>query len=94
MPIHQTEIYSELRNTKKELILKLNCDNCSPLAKPFIQEELKDIEEAIKKCEKGTFGTCEISGDIIPKKLLSIIPTLRSIEDSKTIDYFIRQSNK
>lgn len=94
MSMHQNEIYSELRKTREELLLKLQSTNCSPLAKPFIEEELRDIETTLNKLEKGTFGTCEISGEIIPDHLLSIVPTLKSLDDCKTIDYIIHHSNK
>jgi hypothetical protein len=94
MAMQQNEIYSELRKTREELVLKLKCTKCSPLAKPFIEEELKDIETTLNKLEKGTFGTCEISGEIIPDHLLSIVPTLKSLDDCKTIDYIIHHSYK
>ena len=32
------------------------------LVKPYIEGELKDIEAALQKLEKGTFGICEVSG--------------------------------
>ena len=50
------------------------------LLKPYIEGELKDIETALQKLEKGTFGTCEISGELIPEDLLTMVPTFKSIE--------------
>ncbi|MCQ6274022.1 hypothetical protein JMM81_03385 [Bacillus sp. V3B] len=87
------EIYSELRKTKEELVQRLKNKQCSPLVKPYIEGELKDIETALQKLETGTFGTCEISGELIPKELLTIIPTLKSIDDCKTVSYFIRKAS-
>lgn len=87
------EIYSELRKTKKELVHRLQNEKCSPLVKPYIEGELKDIEVALQKLETGTFGTCEISGELIPEDLLTVIPTLRSMDDCKTVSYFIRQAS-
>ena len=84
------EIYSELRKTKEELIQRLENENCSQLVKPYIEGELDDIETALKKLEFGTYGTCEISGEIMPKHLLSMVPTLKSIEDCKMMSYFFR----
>ena len=85
------EIYSELRKTKQELIQRLENENCSLLVKPYIEGELDDIETALKKLESGTFGTCEISGEIMPEHLLSMVPTLKSIEDCKMMSYFFRK---
>ena len=84
------EIYSELRKTKEELIQRLENENCSPLVKPYIEGELDDIETALKKLESGTYGTCEISGEIMPEHLLSMVPTLKSIDDCKMMSYFFR----
>ena len=85
------EIYSELRKTKEELIQRLENENCSQLVKPYIEGELDDIETALKKLETGTYGTCEISGEIMPEHLLSMVPTLKSIEDCKMMSYFFRK---
>ncbi len=84
------EIYSELRITKQELIDKIQ--TCSLLVKPFIEEELNDIETALKKLENGTYGTCEVSGELIPSELLYVVPTLKSMEDCKTLQYVMYQS--
>ena len=84
------EIYSELRKTKEELIQRLENENCSLLARPYIEGELDDIETALKKLESGTYGTCEISGEIMPEHLLSMVPTLKSMEDCKMMSYFFR----
>jgi hypothetical protein len=92
MDQQQNEIYSELRKTKRELIEKLEAGKCSPVIRPFIEGELKDIKTAIQKLENGTFGTCEISGELIPDDLLTIVPTLKSIDDCKTLQYLIRKS--
>lgn len=92
MDPQQIEIYSELRQTKQELLDKLQEGNGSPLIKPLIEAELTDIDAALQKLETGTYGTCEISGDLIPNDLLAIVPTLKSIEDCKTIHYVIHKS--
>jgi hypothetical protein len=86
------EIYTELRKTKQELMDKIQADSSSPLIKPFIEGELKDIEAALRKFEKGTFGACEVSGEMIPNNLLEIIPTLKSMEDCKTLQYVMNKS--
>ena len=61
------------------------------LVKPYIEGELDDIETALKKLDTGTYGTCEISGEIMPEYLLSMVPTLKSIEDCKMMSYFFRK---
>lgn len=35
---------------------------------------LKQIDRALEKMEEGTYGTCDISGDAIPKKRLEVMP--------------------
>ena len=95
MDQQQNEIYSELRKTKQELIENLEEEESrSPIIKSYIEGELKDIEAALQKLEKGTFGTCEVSGELIPEDLLTIVPTLKSIDDCKTLQYLIRKSTQ
>jgi RNA polymerase-binding transcription factor DksA len=95
MDQQQNEIYSELRKTKQELIENLEGGGKSlPIIKSYIEGELKDIEAALQKLEKGTFGTCEVSGELIPEDLLTIVPTLKSIDDCKTLQYLIRKSTQ
>lgn len=89
MDLNINEVYSELRITKEEIMKRLQNEQCSPLVRPFIESELKDIDKALSKINEGTFGTCEISGELIPEDLLSVIPTLKSMEDCKTVSYFI-----
>jgi hypothetical protein len=92
MNMNTNEIYSELRNTKQELLQRLEEHNCSPLVKPYIVGELEDIDKALDKLEAGTFGTCEISGELLPQDLLAMIPTLRSVKDCQTFRYFFRKA--
>ena len=95
MDQQQNEIYSELRKTKQELIENLEGGGkSSPIIKSYIEGELKDIEAALQKLAKGTFGTCEVSGELIPEDLLTIVPTLKSIDDCKTLQYLIRKSTQ
>lgn len=41
------------------------------------QEALYEIEQAIKRIEKGTYGICELTGKPIPKARLDAIPWAR-----------------
>jgi RNA polymerase-binding transcription factor DksA len=41
------------------------------------QDAIYEIEEALKRIEKGTYGTCELTGKNIPKARLDAIPWTR-----------------
>lgn len=41
------------------------------------QDAIYEIEEALKRIEKGTYGVCELSGKQIPKARLDAIPWTR-----------------
>jgi RNA polymerase-binding transcription factor DksA len=41
------------------------------------QDAVYEIEEALKRIEKGTYGTCELTGKPIPKARLGAIPWTR-----------------
>src|SRR5882672_8574686 len=41
------------------------------------QDAIYEIEEALKRIEKGTYGICELTGKPIPKVRLSAIPWTR-----------------
>jgi DnaK suppressor protein len=41
------------------------------------QDAIYEIEEALKRIEKGTFGVCELTGKNIPKARLDAIPWTR-----------------
>lgn len=41
------------------------------------QDALYEIEEALKRIEKGTYGTCELTGKSIPRARLDAIPWAR-----------------
>src|SRR5213075_932289 len=41
------------------------------------QDAIYEIEEALKRIEKGTYGVCELTGKPIPKARLDAIPWTR-----------------
>ncbi|HMO63759.1 MAG TPA: TraR/DksA C4-type zinc finger protein [Verrucomicrobiota bacterium] len=41
------------------------------------QDAIYEIDEALKRIEKGTYGTCELTGHTIPKARLEAIPWAR-----------------
>lgn len=84
-------LYSELRNTRKELLEKLQDENASTLIRPIIEDELKDILAAIEKIENGTYGRCEISGELIPYEILISLPTAKTLDDFHYLKTFYRK---
>ena len=49
----------------------------------YDQDAVYEIEEALKRIERQTFGTCEISGKTIPKGRLNAIPWARYTVDAQ-----------
>jgi len=41
------------------------------------QDAIYEIDEAIKRIQRGTYGTCELTGKLIPKARLDAIPWTR-----------------
>lgn len=89
------KLYSELRTIKAELLTRLERGDGSPFVNSLIREELKDIDYTLRKIERGHYGLCEISGELIPESILREIPTIHSMDDidvmsryyCKSIDY-------
>ncbi|MBP2240056.1 RNA polymerase-binding transcription factor DksA [Cytobacillus eiseniae] len=86
------KLYSELRNTRQELLEKLMDDNSSKLIRPYILDELFDIESTLARMEKGEYGKCEISGELLPDHLLAEVPTIKSIDDCSRLEQYYRKS--
>ena len=85
-------LYTELRNTRQEILERLMEGNSSALIKPILLEELHDIEQTLSKIVSGSFGKCEISGELLPADLLQMIPTLKTMEDCSRLGKFYRKS--
>ena len=47
------------------------------------QDAVYEIEEALKRIEKNTYGVCELTGKVIPKKRLEAIPWTRFTVDAQ-----------
>lgn len=86
------QLIEELRNTRQELLERLMQSNLHPFMNEMILAELYDVEKAIEKFETGQFGTCEISGEFLPQDLLSLIPTLKSMDDCHSLRRFYRKA--
>lgn len=86
------KLYSELRNTRQELLEKLMDDRSSKLIRPFILDELYDVESTLEKIEKGVYGKCEISGELLPDDMLAEVPTLKTLNDCTQLVNYYRKS--
>ena len=47
------------------------------------QDAIYEIEEALKRIEKNTYGICELTGKAIPKARLDAIPWTRFTVEAK-----------
>jgi RNA polymerase-binding transcription factor DksA len=77
----QEKLFLELRQTKSEIENAINRKENANWLKEILQQELKDVDDALAKMENGCYGLCEISGEFIPPGLLELIPTVKSMND-------------
>ncbi|CAM3747162.1 hypothetical protein [Mesobacillus thioparans] len=84
-------IYSELRETRTELLTYLNYGQKDERILQFIKDELRDIESALEKMDNGEYGKCEISGEYLPYEFLQTIPTARSAGELEQIEQYCRK---
>jgi YteA family regulatory protein len=47
-----------------------------------LEEELRDVNQALQKMEEGTYGICEVTGEPIPIERLHAIPTARTTREA------------
>jgi RNA polymerase-binding transcription factor DksA len=88
----QAQLLLELRQTQAEIENSLSNNQNQAWFTTILEEELADIKVAMKKINNGSFGQCEISGELLSADLLKIIPTLKSVKDTETLDTFFRKS--
>lgn len=87
----EQKLYLELRTMERELRECLEKNTSSLSIRPYLEDELRDIQETMSKLESGSFGLCEASGEDIPPDYLSIIPTIKSLEDwEKIYQYYCK----
>ncbi len=48
------------------------------------REKIRHLNDALKKISEGTFGICEICGDLIPEARLEVIPYAKYCMDCKS----------
>ena len=46
-----------------------------------LESELKEVNHALDRIEKGTYGICEVSGNKIPKERLEAYPAAKTIAE-------------
>jgi RNA polymerase-binding transcription factor DksA len=81
----QEKLFLELRQTKEEITDCINKKEKGDWLTAILKEELHDINSALSKLEQGNYGLCEMSGELMPEEMLKNIPTLKSVQDSKTL---------
>lgn len=91
MSMNIDELYSELRQMRQELAGRLSQKNVNKLIRPLMEEELRDIDNALARLRNNDFGVCENSGELLPEELLKAVPTIRSKKDVDVINsYFCK----
>jgi len=91
MEANYDKLYSELRNTKSELLDRINKNTGSSVVQTIIREEIQDIELALSKIITGHYGRCELSGELIPIEVLEIIPTIKTLNEMEDLNHFFRK---
>jgi RNA polymerase-binding transcription factor DksA len=87
----QERLFLELRQTRVEIKSSLVNKQKHDWLTSILEEELTDIEAALKKMEDGKYGQCEISGEFLPEDLLKMMPTLRSVKDSECLETYFKK---
>jgi RNA polymerase-binding transcription factor DksA len=88
----QEKLFLELRQTKSEIENAINRKENNDWLKEILQEELKDVVDALAKIEKGCYGLCEISGELIPLDLLKSIPTVKTKNDLNKLEAYRKKT--
>ncbi|WHY79269.1 hypothetical protein QNH20_09080 [Neobacillus sp. WH10] len=87
----QEQLFLELRQTQAEIEKSLKNQQKQAWLTSILEEELEDVDAALRKFNVGNFGKCEISGEMIPDYLLKMIPTLKSIKDSEDLEIYYKK---
>jgi RNA polymerase-binding transcription factor DksA len=84
-------LYMELRQTEQEIKQSLQKRQEKDWLSSILRDELTDIAITIRKIEKGKYGQSEVSGELLPEKLLKTIPTLKSLNDLQCLNSYYRK---
>ncbi|WLD95085.1 TraR/DksA C4-type zinc finger protein [Alkalihalobacillus sp. AL-G] len=68
---HPADSGTELYEREKDIALK-----------GHLEEELSDIKYSLQQMQKGTYGTCEVTGKQIPIERLEALPTARTTKEA------------
>jgi RNA polymerase-binding transcription factor DksA len=78
MTVNQYEnIIQELELTLKELE---NSQSENPIVGKCVQEEKKEVQQALRRVKTKSFGYCELSGEEIPFEFIKINPTIQNMD--------------
>ena len=91
MNARQDELILELRKTKWEIEQALKDKEKDEWLAVILQEELSDVEKAMEKIRHGSFGQCEVSGELLPEDVLKVLPTTRTVKDAESLAHFYRK---
>jgi RNA polymerase-binding transcription factor DksA len=86
------DIIQELKITLKELE---DSQSLNPIVGQCIQEEKREVQQALHKVKMKSFGYCELSGQEIPFEFIKTNPTIQNMEQvnewlrygKKTMEY-------
>ncbi|MCH6268360.1 MULTISPECIES: hypothetical protein [Neobacillus] len=87
----QEKLFQELRQTKTEIERSLKNKQTENWFTTILEEEMADIDLALKKIEEGNFGHCELSGELLPLDLLNLIPTIRTVNDPSLLGGYCKK---
>jgi len=86
----ENELILELRKTKMEIKQSLKKKQKDDWLADILKQELLDVETAMEKIKHGSYGQCEISGELLPEEVLKILPTTRTFKDTETLAHFYK----
>lgn len=65
-PLHAADVASDVLEREVDRSVRHQVD-----------EDLRDVEEALRRLEDGTYGTCETCGEALPAERLAAVPATR-----------------
>ncbi|RLQ95811.1 hypothetical protein [Falsibacillus albus] len=82
MDNQKQQVYRQLKQAHLDLEAH---QTSNVLVRHFIEQEKLDVAYALEKWEKGTFGICEMSGELIPFEMIHFLPTIRTKDEWTSI---------
>jgi len=78
----ETEVLAEAAENAEDRVDAATLDTENTIDQTQIERirrELKDVEDALKKIEEGSYGICEKTGKLIPVERLEAYPSARTV---------------